>query len=65
MENRHIESYLQLRQELSRSDWEDLNELYEYHIHEKERRLTKDLSLDICELKALRSNAQRLMGISE
>lgn len=65
MENKYIESYIQLRQSMSADDWNTLDSLYKYQIHEKEHQLTKNLSLDESEISVFCSRAQELIGTSE
>lgn len=65
MEHKHIEHYIDLRQSLTQKEWQELNSLYDYQLHEKERNLTKGLSLNESETKVFRKHAQKLMGISE
>lgn len=65
MKNKHIEEYIQLRQELSTKEWKDLNGLYEHLLFEKEHKLTKGLTLDSSEIEAFRSYAQRLNETNE
>lgn len=60
-----IECYISLRQSLSRKIWEELNSLYNYQLNEKERNLSKDLTLDDSETNVFRKHAQRAMGIIE
>lgn len=65
MDNKHIEHYISLRKSLTPSEWKNLNGLYEYQLHEKERQLTESLSLDDSEIEAFRNHAQKLIGLSE
>lgn len=65
MKHKHIERYIRLRQALTQKEWEALNSLYDYQIHEKERRLTEKLSLDESEINTFRSHAKKLIGINE
>lgn len=65
MKHKHIERYIRLRQALTQKEWEVLNGLYEYRLHEKERQLTEHLVLDENEIKTFRSHAQELLGITE
>ena len=58
-----IECYISLRQSLTRKGWEELNSLYEYQLNEKERNLSKDITLNDSETNAFRKYAQRTMGI--
>ena len=60
-----IERYISLRQSLTRKGWEELNSLYDHQLNEKERNLSKDMSLDDSETNAFRKYAQRAMGIIE
>ena len=57
-----IERYISLRQSLTRKGWEELNSLYDYQLNEKERNLSKDMSLDDSETNAFRKYAQRTIG---
>ncbi|MBF0818714.1 hypothetical protein [Streptococcus acidominimus] len=65
MENKHIEQYMNLRNSLTRKEWDELNGLYEYQLHEKERQLTENLTLNDSEIETFRSRAQKLVGITE
>ena len=65
MKHKHIERYIRLRQALNQKEWEALNSLYDYQLHEKERQLTENLSLDDSEAKIFRSHAQKLVRITE
>ena len=58
-----IEHYISLRQSLTRKGWEELNNLYDYQLNEKERNLSKDITLDDSEINAFRKYAQRNIGI--
>lgn len=58
-----IECYISLRQSLTRKGWEELNSLYNYQLNEKERNLSKDITLDDSETNAFRKYAQRTIGI--
>ena len=58
-----IERYISLRQSLTRKGWEELNSLYEYQLNEKERNLSKDITLNDSETNAFRKYAQRNIGI--
>lgn len=60
-----IERYISLRQFFTRKGWEELNSLYEYQLNEKERNLSKDITLNDSEINAFRKHAQRAMGIIE
>ena len=60
-----IERYISLRQSLTRKGWEELNSLYNYQLNEKERNLSKDITLDDSETNAFRKHALRMMGIIE
>lgn len=57
-----IERYISLRQSLTRKGWEELNSLYDYQLNEKERNLSKDMTLDDSETNAFRKYAQRTIG---
>lgn len=59
----NIERYISLRQSLTRKGWEELNSLYEYQLNEKERNLSKNITLNDSETNAFRKYAQRTMGI--
>lgn len=65
MEHKNIENYIALRNSLTKKEWDELNGLYEYQLHEKERQLTENLTLNESEIETFRSHAQRLMRISE
>lgn len=58
-----IERYISLRQSLTRKGWEELNSLYNYQLNEKERNLSKDITLNGSEINAFRKYAQRNIGI--
>lgn len=58
-----IERYISLRQSLTRKGWEELNSLYDYQLNEKERNLSKDITLNDSETNAFRKYAQRTIGI--
>lgn len=58
-----IERYIRLRQSLTRKGWEEINSLYEYQLNEKERNLSKDITLNDSETNAFRKYAQRTIGI--
>jgi len=58
-----IERYISLRQSLTRKGWEELNSLYDHQLNEKERNLSKDMTLDSSETNAFRKYAQRTIGI--
>lgn len=60
-----IERYISLRQFLTRKGWEELNSLYNYQLNEKERNLSKDITLDDSETNVFRKHALRAMGIIE
>lgn len=60
-----IERYISLRQSLTRKGWEELNSLYDHQLNEKERNLSKDITLDDSETNVFRKYAQRAMGIIE
>ena len=60
-----IERYISLRQSLTRKGWEELNSLYNYQLNEKERNLSKDITLDDSETNVFRKHALRAMGIIE
>lgn len=59
----NIERYISLRQSFTRKGWEELNSLYDYQLNEKERNLSKDITLNDSETNAFRKYAQRTMGI--
>lgn len=58
-----VERYISLRQSLTRKGWEEINSLYEYQLNEKERNLSKDITLNDSETNAFRKYAQRAIGI--
>ncbi len=58
-----IERYISLRQSLTRKGWEELNSLYDHQLNEKERNLSKDMTLDGSETNAFRKHAQMILGI--
>lgn len=58
-----IERYIRLRQSLTRKGWEEINSLYNYQLNEKERNLSKDITLDDSETNAFRKYAQMVLGI--
>lgn len=60
-----IERYISLRQLFTRKGWEELNSLYNYQLNEKERNLSKDITLDESETNVFRKHALRMMGIIE
>lgn len=60
-----IDQYIKLRIGLSKDDWNTLNALYDAQMHEKERQLTKNLSMSEIDIDKFRSDAQELLGISE
>ena len=53
-----IERYIGLRQSLTRKGWGELNSLYDYQLNEKERNLSKDITLDDSETNVFRKYAQ-------
>lgn len=58
-----IERYISLRQSLTRKGWEELNSLYDHQLNEKERNLSKDMTLDSSETNAFRKYAQMVRGL--
>lgn len=60
-----IECYISLRQSLTRKGWEELNSLYNYQLNEKERNLSKDITLDDSETNVFRKHAQMVLGLIE
>ena len=58
-----IERYIRLRQSFTRKGWEEINSLYDYQLNEKERNLSKDITLNDSEINAFRKHAQRAMGV--
>lgn len=60
-----IERYISLRQSLTRKGWEELNSLYNYQLNEKERNLSKDITLDDSETNVFRKHAQMVLGLIE
>lgn len=60
-----IERYISLRQSLTRKGWEELNSLYDHQLNEKERNLSKDMTLDSSETNAFRKYAQMVLGLIE
>ncbi len=58
-----VERYISLRQSLTRKGWEEINSLYEYQLNEKERNLSKDITLNGSEINAFRKHAQRTIGV--
>ena len=58
-----IERYIRLRQSFTRKGWEEINSLYEYQLNEKERNLSKDITLNDSETNAFRKYAQRNIEI--
>ena len=58
-----IERYISLRQSLTRKGWEELNSLYDHQLNEKERNLSKDMTLDDSETNAFRKYAQMVLGL--
>ena len=60
-----IERYIGLRQAFTRKGWEEINSLYNYQLNEKERNLSKDITLDDSETNVFRKHALMMMGIIE
>ena len=60
-----IERYIGLRQAFTRKGWEELNSLYNYQLNEKERNLSKDITLDDSETNVFRKYAQMVLGLIE
>lgn len=60
-----IERYIRLRQSFTRKGWEELNSLYNYQLNEKERNLSKDITLNDSETNAFRKHAQMVLGLIE
>ena len=60
-----IECYISLRQSLTRKGWEELNSLYNYQLNEKERNLSKDITLDDSVTNVFRKHAQMVLGLIE
>ena len=60
-----IERYIGLRQAFTRKGWEELNSLYNYQLNEKERNLSKDITLNDSETNAFRKHAQMVLGLIE
>ncbi len=60
-----IERYISLRQSLTREGWEELNSLYDYQLNEKERNLSKDITLDDSETNVFHKHAQMVLGLIE
>ena len=60
-----IERYISLRQSLTRKGWEELNCLYNYQLNEKERNLSKDITLDDSETNVFRKHAQMALETIE
>lgn len=58
-----IERYISLRQLFTQKGWEEINSLYDYQLNEKERNLSKDITLNDSEINAFRKYAQRTIGI--
>lgn len=58
-----IERYISLRQSFTRKGWEEINSLYDYQLNEKERNLSKGITLNDSETNAFRKYAQRTIGI--
>lgn len=54
-----IERYISLRQLFTQKGWEEINSLYNYQLNEKERNLSKDITLNDSEINAFRKHAQR------
>ena len=57
-----IERYISLRQLFTQKGWEEINSLYNYQLNEKERNLSKDITLNDSEINAFRKHAQRAIG---
>lgn len=57
-----IERYISLRQLFTQKGWEEINSLFNYQLNEKERNLSKDITLNDSEINAFRKHAQRAMG---
>lgn len=60
-----IERYISLRQAFTRKGWEELNSLYDHQLNEKERNLSKDITLDDSETNVFRKHAQMVLGLIE
>lgn len=58
-----IELYIGLRQSFARKRWEELNSLYDHQLNEKERNLSKDMTLDDSETNVFRKHAQMVLGL--
>lgn len=58
-----IERYISLRQLFTQKGWEEINSLFNYQLNEKERNLSKDITLNDSEINAFRKHAQRAMGV--
>ncbi len=58
-----IERYISLRQAFTRKGWEELNSLYDHQLNEKERNLSKDITLDDSETNVFRKHAQMVLGL--
>ena len=58
-----IERYISLRQLFTQKGWEEINNLYNYQLNEKERNLSKDITLNDSEIDAFRKHAQRAIGV--
>lgn len=58
-----IERYISLRKLFSQKGWEELNSLYNYQLNEKERNLSKDITLDDSETNVFRKYAQMVLGL--
>lgn len=57
-----IERYISLRQLFTQKGWKEINSLYNYQLNEKERNLSKDITLNDSEINAFRKHAQRAIG---
>ena len=60
-----IERYISLRQSLARKRREELNSLYDHQLNEKERNLSKDITLDDSETNVFRKHAQMVLETIE
>ena len=58
-----IECYIGLRRLFTQKGWEEINSLYNYQLNEKERNLSKDITLNDSEINAFRKHAQRAIGV--
>ena len=58
-----VERYISLRQLFTQKGWEEINSLFNYQLNEKERNLSKDITLNDSEINAFRKHAQRAMGV--